>query len=118
MSNIHRLAPPKPVPAEGGLPAGVTVRAYGDKPTEPKPRNLLEQSAMLDDFDLAISRLLAALVIKPGNVMKANLPTAKEWARLPVPARLEAIGDWIRAECFECMDFVEFSKPVDMTIGD
>jgi hypothetical protein len=118
MATVHRLVPPKPVPAAGGLPAGITVHSFGEVVDRIKPRNLLEFFAMCDDRDWVAGTLIVTLQITKKDCALANLPSAAEWKRLPVPARLQFIGDWLRAECFELMDFVSFDKPDTMTIGD
>lgn len=116
-ATIHQIKPAA-VDAKGSLPAGVTVHQFGEVPARSQPRNLLERAAMCECRDFAASLLMTILHIKPENVVKANLPEPMEWARLPVEARLQFIGDWLRAECFELMDFTTFDKPADMTIGD
>lgn len=113
----HRRAP---VPAEGGgSMKGVTVRQIGDeRPPVLRPRNLIEAAAMVQDRDAAASLLIHALGIKDTGVCVANLSDPLRWARIPVEARLDEIGHWLRAECFEAMDLCEFDKPANMTLGD
>lgn len=112
---IFRLHGRAPVPAEGGVPAGVPVRAIG----EPKKRtdpNLILRAAYCDNRNIAIAVIAEKLGITDLGVCMANLSDADRWRKLPVFARLDEIGHWLRAECFAAMDIVD-APHVD-TIGD
>jgi hypothetical protein len=115
MNNITRLRPAA-VDANGSLPKGVKVYEFGKAPTTGKPRNLLETASLCDDRNFAISLIHAVLKIESTELAEATLVTPHQWAQLPPVARLQVMGDWLRAECFQLMDFVEH-KAIN-TIGD
>ena len=99
------------------LPAGVTVRKPGEPiPAANRPRNALERAAMCDSRDEAVEIISRALGLLPSDLPAANLSDPWRWSRIAAFSRLNEIAGWLRAECFECMDFVE-SAPIS-TIGD
>lgn len=100
------------------LPLGVTARQAGEPLVKmPKPRNVLEAAAMLPDRDAARRMIEAALGLDTHTVRsQENLSKPDRWARLDPSSRLMEIAEWIKAECFECMDLVE--TPAISTLGD
>lgn len=116
MTTITRIRPAA-VAAEGGeLPKGVSVYKFGEVPKRDRPRNILETASLCDDRNFAISLVLAVLKITDTDLAEANLPHPNHWAKLPPVARLQIMGNWLRAECFQLMDFVEHEAI--NTVGD
>ena len=100
------------------LPAGVTVHAsLDDVVPHSSPRNLLERAAMERDRDAAMRMIAQALEIElPSNLAEINLTWASRWARMEPWGRLAEIGNWLKAEAYECIDFVQ--GPAVDTRGD
>lgn len=100
------------------IPAGVTVRKLGEpKPLRTKPRNLLEAAALADDLVVARAYIAGPLSLEHRSQMAIeNLSETARWARLSPSSRLMEIANWLKAECFECMDLVSVD-PIS-TIGD
>lgn len=96
-----------------GIPDGVTVRKAGeDKPARSGPRNLLERAAQLDSVDQAALLIQTALGITTGDLAGLHLDEPRRWRRIDPATRLRQLAAWLRAECFECMDLVETSAPM------
>lgn len=101
------------------IPKSVTVREFDPNRVKPaKPRNLLEECAMCPNRDLALSVLKEKLGITSDHLIDLECSDAKRWRQLPPVERLREIGNWLRAEAYELMDFVKFDQPANMTIGD
>lgn len=97
------------------IPEGVTVRQPGE-PVLRKP-NQLDAAAACDRLADAKAIIAGALGLDPNSkVAQVTLADPDRWARLSPTTRLSQIGDWLRAEAFECMDFV--SVPDILTKGD
>ena len=94
---------------------GYTVRRAGEPaPNVTRPRNLLERAAMTDDVEEAARMIKSALGITNGDLAFVNLDANWLWSRKSSWSRLEQIGNWLRAECFECMDLVEADTPMSV----
>lgn len=100
------------------IPYGVTVRKTTDPiPSGPRPRNLLEAAANEPDREKAKAIICTALGISPDSSLAAiHLTWPERWAKFDPSGRLVEIGNWLRAECYECMDLVQCGA-VD-TLGD
>lgn len=95
------------------IPQGVTVRKAGEaKAAHVGPRNLLEQAAQLDNVDQAALLIQTALGIKSGDLAGLHLDEQRRWRRIDPATRLMQIAAWLRSECFECMDLVQTSAPM------
>ena len=104
-------------PADGALPHGITINKAGEERAPiVRPRNLLELAAMSDNRDMAISALMSAFGITSTHIAEAMLCDRERWKRIGAGGRLLEIADWLRAECFELLDFGE-ALPVS-TRGD
>ena len=91
------------------IPKGVTVRQIGDPlPPGLRPRNRLEAAAMLDDVAEAKAMLCGALALDPeSGLARINISEAYRWKRFDPSSRLREIANWLKAECYECMDLVQ-----------
>lgn len=95
------------------IPYGVTIRkAYDEKPARSGPRNLLERAAQLDSVDQAAKLLQDALGITTGDLAGLHLDEQRRWGRIDPATRLSQLATWLRAECFECMDLIEITAPM------
>lgn len=100
------------------IPRGVTVRKITDpEPDFQRPRNALERAAMCDDLATVKTIFSELLGLSPDSKLAAiYLSEPARWKRLAPWARLDEIGKWLKAECFELMDLV--SVPDISTRGD
>lgn len=100
------------------IPKGVTVRKPCDpEPDFKRPRNALERAAMCDDLATVKTIFSELLGLSPDSKLAAiYLSEPRRWKLMPPWARLDEIGKWLKAECFELMDLV--SVPDISTKGD
>ncbi len=99
------------------IPKGVTVRKVGDPRPQGKPRNILERAALSDDLLVAKAFVAGPLGLNPESQMAIeNLSEDWRWKRIDPASRLMELANWLKAECYECMDLVEVG-PVS-TAGD
>ena len=85
------------------------------------PGNLVMSAAVMAEARAAIQHLQRALRLPVTSSAIDAMPDEREWSRMPIPLRLQKIGDWLRAECFRLSDIqdaylVMSPKPSD-TVG-
>lgn len=99
-------------------PKGVTVRKMGDPlPPGRRPRNLLEAAALEPDVTVARAMICTALRLPIDSSLAAiHLSEDYRWRRVEPWTRLIEIANWLKAECYECMDLVQCGEI--STIGD
>lgn len=100
------------------IPKGVTVYpSLTAIPARTTPRNAIERAAQCEDVEMAKRILCELLGLSPLSPLAAiYLSEPPRWKRLGPSSRLMELGAWLRAECYELMDFVD-SPGVD-TRGD
>jgi len=97
------------------IPAGVTVhQSRPVKSTE--PRNVFDLASQMDDVDLAIALVKTVLNIKTDRLARVHLSEQRRWKQMPAWSRLQEIGAWVKAECYELMDLVSSPAPIS-TVG-
>lgn len=78
--------------------------------------NLLSEAAAIDDVALAAAKLANALGIEDATVGSRVLPSDYRWRKFSSAGRLDAIGAWLRAECYELINLQPGRDPKD-TVG-
>lgn len=99
-----------------GIPEGVTVRKGGVPLPADKPRNLLHNAALQNDVAVASMLVRGAMGITDASLALIHLPEQKDWKRMLPCTRLIKLAEWLRAEAYEQMDFIQVADPLD-TVG-